>query len=29
VTNIGEYKVDLLREYGSILKKALTRVSGA
>jgi hypothetical protein len=29
VTKIGEYKVDLLREYWSILKKALTRVSGA
>jgi hypothetical protein len=29
VTKIGEYKVNLLREYWSILKKALTRVSGA
>jgi hypothetical protein len=29
VTKLGEYKVDLLREYWSILKKALTRVSVA
>jgi hypothetical protein len=29
VTKLGEYKGDLLREYWSILKKALTRVSVA
>jgi hypothetical protein len=29
VIKIGDYKVDFLGEYKSILKKALTRVSGA
>jgi hypothetical protein len=29
VTTIGDYKVDFLGDYTSILKKALIRVSGA